>query len=76
LICTGGPFFNLFNLGKTEAAMKELKLKEIKNGRLVRPFGCCGVVIWRLVDGFFRIFSGPERELDWRRRLSVSHRLC
>lgn len=31
----GGPFFNLFNLGKTEAAMKELKLKEIKNGRLV-----------------------------------------
>ncbi|GLC47421.1 Photosystem I chlorophyll a/b-binding protein 3-1, chloroplastic [Pleodorina starrii] len=30
----GGPFFNLFNLGKTEAAMKELKLKEIKNGRL------------------------------------------
>ncbi|KXZ42012.1 hypothetical protein GPECTOR_223g491 [Gonium pectorale] len=30
----GGPFFNLFNLGKTESAMKELKLKEIKNGRL------------------------------------------
>jgi hypothetical protein len=31
---TGGPFFNLFNLGKTEAEMKTLKLKEIKNGRL------------------------------------------
>jgi hypothetical protein len=30
----GGAFFNLFNLGKTEAAMNELKLKEIKNGRL------------------------------------------
>ncbi len=30
----GGPFFNLFNLGKTEAALNELKLKEIKNGRL------------------------------------------
>ncbi|GFH20585.1 chlorophyll a-b binding protein, chloroplastic, partial [Haematococcus lacustris] len=30
----GGPFFNLFNLGKTEAAMKELKTKELKNGRL------------------------------------------
>lgn len=30
----GGPFFNLFNLGKTEAEMKTLKLKEIKNGRL------------------------------------------
>ncbi|KAJ9533572.1 hypothetical protein QJQ45_026631 [Haematococcus lacustris] len=30
----GGPFFNIFNLGKTEAAMKELKTKELKNGRL------------------------------------------
>jgi len=30
----GGPFFNLFNLGKTESSMRELKLKEIKNGRL------------------------------------------
>jgi len=30
----GGPFFNLFNLGKTEAEMKKLKTNEIKNGRL------------------------------------------
>ena len=30
----GGPFFNLFNLGKDEAALADLKLKEIKNGRL------------------------------------------
>lgn len=30
----GGPFFNLFNLGKTDAEMKKLKLNEIKNGRL------------------------------------------
>lgn len=30
----GGPWFNLFNLGKNEKDMKELKLKEIKNGRL------------------------------------------
>jgi hypothetical protein len=30
----GGPWFNMFNLGKTEAEMKTLKLKEIKNGRL------------------------------------------
>ena len=30
----GGPFFNLFNLGKNEADMKQLKLKELKNGRL------------------------------------------
>ncbi len=30
----GGPFFNLFNLGKTEAEMNKLKLNEIKNGRL------------------------------------------
>lgn len=32
--CTGGPFFNLFNFGKTEAEMKELKTKELRNGRL------------------------------------------
>jgi hypothetical protein len=31
----GGGLFNLFNLGKTEEEMKTLKLKEIKNGRLV-----------------------------------------
>jgi light-harvesting complex I chlorophyll a/b binding protein 3 len=31
----GGPFFNLFNLGKTEAAMNKLKTNEIRNGRLV-----------------------------------------
>merc|ERR1719158_614995 len=30
----GGPFFNMLGLGKTEKEMKELKLKEIKNGRL------------------------------------------
>jgi len=32
---SGGPWFNLFNLGgKSEAEMKKLKLNEIKNGRL------------------------------------------
>jgi hypothetical protein len=30
----GGQFFNLFNFGKTEAGMNEMKLKEVKNGRL------------------------------------------
>ncbi|KIY99446.1 Chlorophyll a-b binding protein 8 [Monoraphidium neglectum] len=30
----GGPWFNMFNLGKTEAELNTLKLKEIKNGRL------------------------------------------
>lgn len=37
----GGQFFNLFNLGKTESEMKELKTKELKNGRLamVAVFG-------------------------------------
>jgi hypothetical protein len=30
----GGQFFNLFNLGKTDAELKELKTKELKNGRL------------------------------------------
>jgi len=30
----GGPFFNMLGLGKSEADMNDLKLKEIKNGRL------------------------------------------
>jgi light-harvesting complex I chlorophyll a/b binding protein 3 len=30
----GGPFFNVLGMGKTEAEANELKLKEIKNGRL------------------------------------------
>ena len=30
----GGSFFNMLSLGKTEEGMKELKLKEVKNGRL------------------------------------------
>ncbi|KAK9829456.1 hypothetical protein WJX72_005967 [[Myrmecia] bisecta] len=30
----GGQFFNVFNLGKSESALKELQTKEIKNGRL------------------------------------------
>ena len=30
----GGQFFNLLNLGATEAGMAELKTKEVKNGRL------------------------------------------
>jgi light-harvesting complex I chlorophyll a/b binding protein 3 len=30
----GGQFFNVFNLGKDAAAMKDLQTKEIKNGRL------------------------------------------
>ena len=32
--CTGGQFFNLFNFGKTDAELKDLKTKELKNGRL------------------------------------------
>mmetsp|Transcript_32626 Transcript_32626/g.77389 ORF Transcript_32626/g.77389 Transcript_32626/m.77389 type:complete len:282 (-) Transcript_32626:54-899(-) len=30
----GGPVFNIFGMAKTPEAMKELRLKEIKNGRL------------------------------------------
>jgi light-harvesting complex I chlorophyll a/b binding protein 3 len=30
----GGQFFNMFNLGATEAEMKKLKTNEVKNGRL------------------------------------------
>ena len=34
LIPAGGQFFNFFNLGRSDAEMKELKTKELKNGRL------------------------------------------
>jgi light-harvesting complex I chlorophyll a/b binding protein 3 len=30
----GGQFFNVFNLGKTDAELQNLKTKELKNGRL------------------------------------------
>lgn len=33
----GGQFFNLFNLGKSD--LKELKTKELKNGRLAMLAG-------------------------------------
>lgn len=44
----GGPFFNPFGMGKTEASMKDLKLKEIKNGRLAMlawlGFACQAII--------------------------------
>lgn len=43
LVTAGGQFFNLFNLGKTEAAMKDLRTKELKNGRLAM---LAGMGIW------------------------------
>ncbi len=30
----GGQFFNFFNLGRSDGELKELKTKELKNGRL------------------------------------------
>ena len=34
LLSAGGQWFNMFNMGATDAEMKKLKLNEIKNGRL------------------------------------------
>ena len=34
LASAGGQFFNFFNLGRSDAELKELKTKELKNGRL------------------------------------------
>ena len=35
-VLAGGQFFNLFNLGKTPEAMKDLQTKELKNGARMR----------------------------------------
>jgi len=41
----GGQFFNLFNLGKTPEALKDLQTKELKNGahRWISVFCNCNL---------------------------------
>ncbi|RZC69033.1 hypothetical protein C5167_032102 [Papaver somniferum] len=46
----GGPFFNPLGFGKDEKSMKELKLKEVKNGRLAM-LAILGYFIQGLVTG-------------------------
>ncbi|KAM7492453.1 hypothetical protein LguiA_035374 [Lonicera macranthoides] len=53
----GGPFFNPLGFGKDEKSMKELKLKEIKNGRLAM-LAVLGYFIQGLVTGV-----GPYQNL-------------
>jgi len=53
----GGPFFNMFNFGKDEASLKELKTKEIKNGRLAM-LAVLGFFIQAIVTG-----AGPFENL-------------
>nr|AYH52936.1 chlorophyll a-b binding protein 3-1 [Hymenophyllum caudiculatum] len=53
----GGPLFNPFNLGKDEKNMKDLKLKEVKNGRLAM-LAIVGYFIQALVTG-----KGPFENL-------------
>ncbi|KAL3508915.1 hypothetical protein ACH5RR_028316 [Cinchona calisaya] len=53
----GGPLFNPLGLGKDEKSIKELKLKEIKNGRLAM-LGILGYFVQGLVTG-----DGPFQNL-------------
>lgn len=53
----GGPIFNFLGFGKDEKSMKELKLKEIKNGRLAM-LAILGYFIQALVTG-----KGPFENL-------------
>ncbi|CAN6450554.1 unnamed protein product [Victoria cruziana] len=46
----GGPFFNPLGFGKDEKSMKDLKLKEVKNGRLAM-LAVLGYFIQGLVTG-------------------------
>ncbi|KAI4374260.1 hypothetical protein MLD38_012272 [Melastoma candidum] len=53
----GGPFFNPLGFGKDEKSLKELKLKEVKNGRLAMT-AILGFFIQALVTG-----EGPYQNL-------------
>jgi len=53
----GGPFFNVFGFGKDEASLKELKTKEIKNGRLAM-LAVLGYFLQAIVTG-----KGPFENL-------------
>ncbi|GAB4859286.1 Chlorophyll a-b binding protein 8, chloroplastic [Ancistrocladus abbreviatus] len=53
----GGPLFNPLGLGKDEKSMKELKLKEVKNGRLA-ILAILGYFVQGLVTGV-----GPYQNL-------------
>lgn len=53
----GGPFFNPLGFGKDEKSLKELKLKEVKNGRLAM-LAILGYFIQGLVTGV-----GPYQNL-------------
>ncbi|KAL0353940.1 UNVERIFIED_CONTAM: Chlorophyll a-b binding protein 8, chloroplastic [Sesamum angustifolium] len=53
----GGPFFNPLGFGKDEKSLKELKLKEVKNGRLAM-LAVLGYFIQGLVTGV-----GPYQNL-------------
>lgn len=54
----GGAFFNLFNLGKTPESMKDLKLKEVKNGRLAM-LAMLGFFLQAMLTG-----EGPVQNLQ------------
>ncbi|KAL0311428.1 UNVERIFIED_CONTAM: Chlorophyll a-b binding protein 8, chloroplastic [Sesamum angustifolium] len=53
----GGPFFNPLGFGKDEKSMKDLKLKEVKNGRLAM-LAILGYFVQGLVTGV-----GPYQNL-------------
>lgn len=53
----GGPLFNFLGLGKDEKSMREMKVKEVKNGRLAM-MAIVGLFIQALVTG-----KGPVQNL-------------
>ena len=53
----GGPWFNMMSFGKTEEAMNDLKLKEVKNGRLAM-ISCLGFAIQVSERGVWVELSG------------------
>ena len=62
----GGPWFNMFNLGKTEADMKVLKTKEVRESFGLWSFFVCGVFSFSFFFSFSSFFQEKKKNFFFR----------